>query len=42
MEKRFDINLKQGYINQVTEILNDGIIPPGKSDIMQLSNTWED
>ena len=35
MEKRRDISLKQDYVNIVTEILNNGTIRTGNSDIMQ-------
>ena len=34
MEKRFDITLKQDYVNKVTEMPNNGPIPTGKCDIM--------
>ena len=34
MEKRFDILLRQGYVNKVTEMLNNGTIPVDISDIL--------
>ena len=33
MEKRLGVNLRQGYVNRITAMLNSGVIPPGKSDI---------
>ena len=34
MENRFDNTLKQDYVNRVVQILYNGTIPPGKSNIM--------
>ena len=34
MEKRFGIHLRQGYVNKITGMLNDGTIPPGNADIL--------
>ena len=34
MEKRFDISLRQGYVNKGTELINSGMIPINNSDIL--------
>ena len=34
MEKRFGMHLRQGYVNKITGMLNDGTIPPGNADIL--------
>ena len=34
MEKIFEVTLKHGYANRVTEMLNNGKIPLGDSDIL--------
>ena len=34
MEKRFDISLKRGYVNKVTDLMNSGTIPVGNSNIL--------
>ena len=31
MEKKLGVTLKQSYVNRVTAILNNGMIPPGNS-----------
>ena len=34
MEKRFDISLKQGYMNKVAEMVNQGMIPVNNGCIL--------
>ena len=34
IEKRFDISLRQGYVNKVTGMLNSGMIPVNIGDIL--------
>ena len=34
IEKRFDISIRQGYVNKVTDLRNLGTIPVGKGDIL--------
>ena len=34
MEKRLVIIVKQNYVNRITTMLNSGMIPTGKSDII--------
>ena len=34
LEKRFGVHLRQGYVNKITEMLNNGNIPPGNADIL--------
>ena len=34
MEKRFDISLRQGYINKVAGMLNQGMIPVDNIDML--------
>ena len=34
MEIRFDISLRQGYVNLMTDLMNSGKIPVGNSDIL--------
>ena len=34
MEKRFGVNLKQGYVNRITAMLNSGMKLPRNRDII--------
>ena len=34
MEKRFDVSLRQGYVNKVTGMLSKGMIPVNNEDIL--------
>ena len=35
MEKRLEITLKQNYVTRITTMLNSGMIPTGKRDIIR-------
>ena len=34
MVKKFGVTLNKGYVNRVAAMLNNGMIPTGKSDIL--------
>ena len=34
LEKRFGVHLRQGYVNKITEMPNNGTVPPGNADII--------